>query len=912
MLMKNVSKLVILFVSVIITGICFSSNVGAISGEEQYWSWVDKPPTIALKEDRYWFIDSCRGSVQYRKTSIFGAVKKFCLTMGETLDFGTTGQSVLPEYYIGFSNDTKMHSLMIPSCGAVGSSCTYLPEKDMLIIRPVSGYVNRELLIYRNFSKRLSKIDAFDKEYRFDEASPDYTFNHNGVNVRAMNIGVSKNNKWLVAELHNDGYTMLNLETFEMRRFAKVYLRYGYGMDPNSEIVVSNDGRHVAIGGANSGLMVFDVNDTCSAVYSNDYYSKECPKFQFNSSYIDRFSSAYGLGFSSDGGELHFIALTHPGQKYNIVLRANGYQGDFLNYLALGDSYTSGEGDLDDENYISGTNSPLEKCHLSVNSYPFILSRMSGFDDVKTKSVACSGAVMGDVLGKGEYWGQGGRLSVSGQRLPSEKTESQQLQASAIFDFIPGRARQMEFVEKYQPKAITVGIGGNDAGFMDKLKACLGPDNCDIATDIDLREKSAKEIQGLYSKFSSLYTEIYNKSPNSKIYVIGYPKIIDENGDCGVVKNTLLSYDERKFINEGIVYLNQTIEAAAINAGVKYIDIENSFGNHVICGGSQPSAINDVVLGDDIGLIESYEWLNFIGGESFHPNALGHSYNALAIYDSVGDITTFDNCGSGKVVCPVANTAPEPSDYWIDRNNPSYDYTEQKKADFVYDEQSCQDGTSCRLILPANSLMADSTVKVEIHSTPRLLSELSTDSTGSMDIMVDFPQDLEEGFHMLHVLGKSISGDDIDLYQVIKYQKVSLKTVSQVVDIPAPIDENNIQTDGSVSSPQINQITAFTNSQSEILNTKTAFVAGSDDYNQIENDWIDDARLAFLPQNNQISNNSSLVNNRKYQKQSIKSANLDLQEFDFWFIVNGLISIGFISGLIVLLVKELLLVKYKI
>ena len=63
-----------------------------------------------------------------------------------------------------------------------------------------------------------------------------------------------------------------------------------------------------------------------------------------------------------------------------------------LDYLAMGDSYSSGEGDIENgfsEFYIKNTGSPKD-CHLSSRSYPYILAKRQNIKGVQ--SVACSGA----------------------------------------------------------------------------------------------------------------------------------------------------------------------------------------------------------------------------------------------------------------------------------------------------------------------------------------------------------------------------------------------------------------------------------------------------------------------------------------------------------------------------------------
>jgi len=207
--------------------------------------------------------------------------------------------------------------------------------------------------------------------------------------------------------------------------------------------------------------------------------------------------------------------------------------------------------------------------------------------------------------------------------------EKENLQSVAKDGFLPGRVHQETFVRDYQPKVITVGIGGNDVGFADKLRACLGPDTCSWAGTIEGREKTAVEMKGLFNKLVTTYQNLQNDSPNSKIYAIVYPRFIEPSGECSALRELLLDSVERRFIDEGVIYLNQIIKAAAKKVGIKYISFEDSYGNHRMCGSSPEEAANFIKAGDDIGLPGDWlSWVKLVGQDSFHPNALGHQLAA--------------------------------------------------------------------------------------------------------------------------------------------------------------------------------------------------------------------------------------------------------------------------------------------
>jgi len=242
-------------------------------------------------------------------------------------------------------------------------------------------------------------------------------------------------------------------------------------------------------------------------------------------------------------------------------------------------------------------------------------------------------------------------------------------------------------------------------------------------------------------------------------------------------------------MNEAVLYLNQIIEAAAKKVGIKYLDIQDSYGNHALCGSAQPTAVNSIKFGDDIGPVNGADWLKFIGQESFHANPIGHNYAANSIIESIDNILSYNNCSGMIVVCPTEVTIPEPSNYWIPENY--HNYPSLRLSNFISDSVESVDKKL--ITLPHQSLKPNSSVVIEINSTPQLLGQFQVSSEGSLYVTVDLPVDFSEGYHTIHIYGTSYSGESVDLYQVIKYIKPIIvsseqtqKTENKPDTIPTP------------------------------------------------------------------------------------------------------------------------------
>lgn len=685
-------------------------------------------------------------------------------------------------YAVGFGFDSKMYKTFIPCGGPY--DCLYLPATDTLLSKQnlVNGYI-QGLVVYKNLSTRLHgalNLSTLVMEYSFDSSNPDLVFKSSDGYAWGINgVGASDNGKWAVVEVVQRGIALLNIETLEMKRVSTHSFSYWTGMNPSTEMAVSNDGEHFVVTGANAYLTVFDTPPTCGDE-SNDYHwygnpmadDKKCPTAVINfDSFMDRFRNGYAPSFNYDGGELTFYAssyvTTNPIQK--ITLRAVGYVPPKLDYLAMGDSYSSGEGDLAVDpltqkkyyrNFTNNTKSlqqnvPQEKCHISTRAYPYRLARSMdlALDSPKQwDSIACAGATTWDVRGQAsdKYQGQGDRL---------KDFDSATLKSQALNDFIPGRQKQIEFVKKYKPKVITLTMGGNDIGFGEKIKSCaVSLATCSYAS-MPKNESLGTEIRNQYDNLLSLYNELYTASDSqAKIYAIGYPKFINGGHSANCPTNVgLLNSTEREMIDNSIDYLNRVIKKAADAAGVKYVDIENSLSGHRLCDDGE-AYVTGVALGYETDL-----------QESFHPNATGNAVMAVALWDDHDingqSLADFDICPNSS-----SNSCPDDDATKDSIVAPSYFGSPDESVNSKYSKitaDTVAKGSSLRILVGPMSLMPGSSVQVTLHSDPISLGAISVDSDGQLDANLQIPTFAPIGYHTLSLSGSTYSGEPIQLEQVV-------------------------------------------------------------------------------------------------------------------------------------------------
>lgn len=779
----------------------------AVSAEQvtRSWSWGPvTPSTFSSKtiSDAH-SASLCRFSYRPRQIEGDFRSRQVCQHSSGNVRFGNY---YLPgagfPHVIGFGNDSKMYQIFGSPC-ATYNSCLYVEATDMLVVRQLTGPSGTQLAIYKDFSKQLS-IGVFGPLiiYNFDGISPDYRFTDNrNISWDIGSVGASPNGEWLAVEFPGRALGILNLKTMVMKRFSTASGAPGTGRDATTEFAVSNDGRTVAMAGQNAGLTVWTINEACADDMTFLHLSNIMPMAtpcrespMPTILLMNQFQTAVHPRLNEEGSELSFYAWSRTGEQREFILRANGYNPPRVELMALGDSYISGEGEINDAFYQPNTNTGIDKCHVSVRSYPFLIAQTLGIERDYVKSFACSGAKMTDVVSENdEYWGQRGRLStLDPQPDPSQKTI---IQTNAREREIPGRISQKSFAEYYRPGIILLGIGGNDAGLIEKLKACLMPDECRFAGTAQGREQTALEIKQLFKQLADTYTKLHEANPRAQIYTVGYPHIIDAGGTCGLLHGLLLSGSEKRFMVESIAYLNKVIEAASVAAGVRYIDIQDSFGDKVLCGSGAPTVMNAITLGDDYGPLP---FIKLIGQEAFHPTPSGHALTANRITTVLPSIQTYNYCneflGMVDTVCPVFNNqVPEPSAYWL-QGGITHGYPAQRHVDIGSPDMVYEPGSTVRILLADYSVAPGESVSTELHSTPTALESAVSTALGGLDMTVTIPAGTSAGYHALHIIGKSYSGESIDLYSVINISPLQVPTIGRDVTQAASPTQSELST----------------------------------------------------------------------------------------------------------------------
>lgn len=692
-------------------------------------------------------------------------IQRACVVEGSAIDIATYA---LSNGYKGFAVKQQSSNAYKTIIDLTTSRyrVKFMPQSDGLFLYDNSFRASdREapLRFFNNLSESIEPgRDNFDNllpYYSLNKTMGKALFGHSDqsstpVYPDVVDYTISYSGKYVVANLGYAGYVHLDMETEDYRIIGnQAGSIYGGYYNPRLGSV-SDDGRYLYI---ENLWRIYDLKN-CGDKYS-DYFESflmkshsiknECGYKDISAQIATVTDSRfYGTNhkFESDNKTIFFNVVyidTVSEQPFSVRVTAGSSSKSFgLDYLALGDSYSSGEGDIGkladgSSFYLPGTEGDNE-CHISVRSYPFLLAEQSELEPDRMQSVACSGARVGkDYHGTSEgYLGQGGRL----KGLSSENVLAAQVSASK--NFTPGIIKQIEFVKENKPKVITITGGGNDIGFVNLLKGCLQLglneriQTCDEAT-LGTKKRSilGDAIRSQYDGTLQLIEALKQASDKTTIHIVGYPSFVSD-APTNCINGALLNRAERATINASIGYLNEVLAAAAQAGGAKYIDTTDSLTEGRLCEGSE------YVTGLLNFLTSGAHYAN-----AFHPNAAGHARLAEKISASSFNVTPNDNPAPQQVQAP-----PKPATF----GNSDYIPTFQEKL--ISMDSLLQVGTALNVSSPAGIILsAGSKMSFTLYSSPTSLGVYTVPASGVVSTSVRIPKTVEPGFHML-VAEVSLSG----------------------------------------------------------------------------------------------------------------------------------------------------------
>lgn len=730
------------------------------------------PPTIAGLGNR----DCVNQTVIYRPAKL--------LQTQQTIDgcFVTTGFGLADSNgWIKFTGTSVTGSST--NFGSYLSGVVPIPASQDVINFTSVGSNGLYLHVTRSLPLPLTVESSLDGKinYRFNRSADVSLRDKSGVLLPAHtdSLAFSSNGQWMIVDSPNRAMLRVNLETMEVIPFAAPF-NYNIGISPGAQTAISNDGRYAVVASRNFGVFkIYDLS-TCSVVPNTINAPVGCQSrdlLPFIQSQITNYFGVFNLRFVSDD-VLTLFGVSNSGgsfQRAKYTMLAPGAEIKPLTYLGMGDSFASGEGDNEGRLfYEPGTDESYNKCHLSRRSYPYLINRALTLEEFH--SVACSGAVINDVTVRGQH--------------------ERSLLSSTLGFWNPGYQLQKNYILS-DPSFLTISIGGNDIGFANTVADCATshfkiplPTTCKQASDQAERTNSAKLIADQFPRLIQTYKElIAATNQRTKIYVVGYPKFIKGyGGSCGL--NVRLNDQEREMIDHGIEYLNQVIKAAAENAGVHYLDIEDALEDKNLCSivPDNEMVVNGLTEGNDKELpwwgayivddLTGIVGLGSLGiaNESYHPNSNGHRL----IYEKIlgltgGDPTNFSVCPNSAILCPTNTPIPLPDPTYFGQE--AYDYASMFKGvplpytipkptspARIIDTNPSQSGTiKTRLeyLLPGSQ----ATIKMDYGQI--VVGQAQVGANSVLDTSFNLPNNTPAGVHRLEINTTNIAGEQTTYYEYV-------------------------------------------------------------------------------------------------------------------------------------------------
>jgi len=347
-------------------------------------------------------------------------------------------------------------------------------------------------------------------------------------------------------------------------------------------------------------------------------------------------------------------------------------------YIALGDSFSSGEGNPPFLlGTAAGTSWNSDSCHRSVQAYSQVLGIVPGqIDPPKVGTpkpdeldfVACSGATIQAVWHKNRdnttEYPQGNRLALGED--PSKEGASVGL--------------------------ITMSMGGNNVGFSDIISSCMWnpakwtllpiPDSnpCSVdaggrpsklqhTLDVDLNyidgtraENSARCTLPGSDCLEQLYLSLRHDAPNARILIVGYPREFPKTPKPGCqhidsLDQTWANEQISDRLDDVIMRNINAANASDPKAKIEYVDTVPAFLDHAQC--TDNSGFN----GFDSPQMYVTDHSGF-----YHPNGDGNMYIGQAVMACLGKpqmecgMPPLSNIQSPKVSpVPPPNSLPHPS-----------------------------------------------------------------------------------------------------------------------------------------------------------------------------------------------------------------------------------------------------------
>ncbi len=252
------------------------------------------------------------------------------------------------------------------------------------------------------------------------------------------------------------------------------------------------------------------------------------------------------------------------------------------NYVALGDSYSSGDGAGD---YLPGTAEP-GGCWRSENAYPRVIAEEFDFSG-SLAFYACSSHKGSDMI----------------KQIGTPESQIERVTENTSL--------------------VTLGIGGNDLGFIPVLRTCMvRMPVLDSSVCVEQEEDIDERMETFEETLEEILAEIRDRAPDARVLVLGYPRLFPEDPP-GMYYT--LNRSDQLWLNDLALRFNELIRDVAYRVdgdvygsrstgSVEYVNILSALNGYEVS--AEEAWLNGIMLGR-LG-----EGLR-VDRATFHPTAQG-------------------------------------------------------------------------------------------------------------------------------------------------------------------------------------------------------------------------------------------------------------------------------------------------
>ena len=280
--------------------------------------------------------------------------------------------------------------------------------------------------------------------------------------------------------------------------------------------------------------------------------------------------------FSGSGAPIEFgfvraNSQIDPYGAYDITAALDNFRFSVngVAYVALGDSYSAGEGLAP---FLPGTDDPgVNVCHRSQKAYGWLI-QFPGVDLTTENFLACSGATTLNMRPGGSH----------PRSAPGEPAQMDRY-------YRPPR----DTVQIVNPdtEMVTLTAGGNDLGFAAILQECADVADCTSDTFRPFPNSNLSFKQAIQAQLASvvgpraraLYSAVTTRAQNASVLVLGYPRLFGKGACLNPLVTIPFSKNERKWLDDLSDDLNLTLWWQASTAGVHFVSVSGGFNGHETC-----------------------------------------------------------------------------------------------------------------------------------------------------------------------------------------------------------------------------------------------------------------------------------------------------------------------------------------